>query len=337
MSRQGRVARAILLGGELRESMASLAVRTTPVVAAVFLDRLARCEAFEKVERREARIHAVVLPAREVRQREVATLRAALGRGLDSRSQLLLGWTLAEGGSAARAWSWGEDLLLLATITPWLSATQSSEVRETLAQAMGLIQAIPENLADLERLARDRRESEHPGRMLNPSLEAVLVAFAAVRELARDDERVGEPSVRAVALLEDVFSRRVDGKGGPRIREELVALRDQLVARFRCFVAEPAQSYGTPSSLPTTEILFERPGVFSVRREDREIVVMVPAGHRVECVSAVFEDGREVAVRREPPDTLILAPEARALGTVHVRVRADGVELEFSVDLQARV
>ena len=187
-----RIERLRLLGAGLAEELKGLEVQTNSRACIVFLETLARCEAFLTAEQRKASADELIGEA--IRQRE-------------QHARLLSEWAAAglnlariEDGAAdvlagrLDAADWGRECLLIAAVVPWLPEGKAVEASARLEEAEAWATANPEAFARCSDVAVDRIRHERPDRMSSTQLNALLSAFNELPELIGVDADDSEPA-----------------------------------------------------------------------------------------------------------------------------------------------
>ena len=154
-----RVERARHLCEQLVAVMDALGVETRGPDVVIFLDRLARLEAYPAADLAEADAAAIVAEGRAARAEHAAEMAHAAVRALDLDRLLSEGRHLPPSNAGCERDGWLRDVLLLATVAPWLPA---GHAEEALAIASAIIEADAEAFLDASVLASDRRALEAP-------------------------------------------------------------------------------------------------------------------------------------------------------------------------------
>jgi hypothetical protein len=169
-----RTQRARYLGEQLTEAMTALAAGTQGSDAVLFLERLARLEGYPPEELAgPGDLRGLIAEARAARGEHAAELGEAAGRAVNVERFLEIGRNLPPADRAGERDSWLRDLLLLATITPWLGRGRQLVVKGALAKARAIVDAEPEAFLGAAVVAEDRRALEQPS-ALGPEAREIL-------------------------------------------------------------------------------------------------------------------------------------------------------------------
>lgn len=123
------------LHAELSDAAARVAERMNPEGAALFLDRLARCEASGELD---------VADAVALREREAERLARAAAKAIDPEELLTRGWILAAGeGAPGEAERWIGELAHAAVVAPWVADPVRARMLEVADEATLMIEANP--------------------------------------------------------------------------------------------------------------------------------------------------------------------------------------------------
>lgn len=158
-----RTERARYLGEQLAQAMAALATATRGADAAIFLDRLSRLEGYTADEIGAVDGLALLIrEARDARIEHASELGASVGGALDIDSLLHVGRHLPAGDDAGQRDGWLRDVLLVATLLPWLSPPRRMLVRGALAKARAIVESDADGFLPASVLVSDRRSHEDP-------------------------------------------------------------------------------------------------------------------------------------------------------------------------------
>lgn len=158
-----RTERARYLGEQLTAAMDALGVATRPPDVVVFLDRLARLEAYPEAELADVPgLPGLVADARAARAEHAVDLGRAAGLAFDLDQLLDDGRHLPADNAGSEKDLWLRDVLVLATVTPWLSPARQQQALWTLEKAGAMVEADAEGFLDASVLVSDRRTFEAP-------------------------------------------------------------------------------------------------------------------------------------------------------------------------------
>ncbi len=141
--------------------MDRLAEGTRGVDAVIFLDRLARLDTYPEADLELLGLQDLANAARAARAEHAESLGRAAGMALDLEHFVDLGRHLGDSGAGDHG-RWIRELLLIATLRPWLSKPRGFLADGALAKAMALVSARPEAFLAASMLAGDRRQNEYP-------------------------------------------------------------------------------------------------------------------------------------------------------------------------------
>jgi hypothetical protein len=159
-----RIERARHLGEELTAAMDALGASTRGGDVVVFLDRLARLEGYTAEELAGVpALAALVEEAQAARTEHAAELGRAAGRALDLDQLLHKGRHLPADDVGAERDTWLRDVLLVATVAPWLSPARQKQASWALDKAFAMVEADADAFLDASVLVQDRRDLESPG------------------------------------------------------------------------------------------------------------------------------------------------------------------------------
>ena len=158
-----RTERARYLGEQMASAMDALGTATRGPDVVVFLERLARLEAYPADELAAVPgLTELVAEAANARTEHAAELGKVAGYSFDLDYLLDIGRHLPADDIACERDSWLRDVLVLATVAPWLSAARRAQVKWTLEKANAMVEADAEAFLDASVLVSDRRELEAP-------------------------------------------------------------------------------------------------------------------------------------------------------------------------------
>jgi len=229
-----RIERARWLGERLREHLIALGGATRGVDALHFLDRLARLEALPAEELAEAGLSELVATAAATRASRAPELGRIAGESLDLERFLELGRHLPPDPEDPARQGWLRDLLLIATVLPWLPPARGNVASEALDQALALVEADAEGFLAASSVATDRREHEQPQGWPSQAREAlqVLTDLPLLVLFDRADDEPDEARVQAALALVDEAT----------LEEAEDALLDRDL--FRALLRRPAAGAG---------------------------------------------------------------------------------------------
>jgi hypothetical protein len=158
-----RSERARYLGDQLASTMDALGTATRGADVVVFLDRLARLEAYPADELSTVPgLLELLAEAASARAEHAAELGRIAGFAFDLDQLLDDGRHLPADDVANERDSWLRDVLLLATVAPWLSPARLRQVGSALKKARATVEADAESFLDASVLVSDRRNLEAP-------------------------------------------------------------------------------------------------------------------------------------------------------------------------------
>lgn len=219
-----RTERARYLGEQLASSMEALGTGTRGPDVIVFLDRLARLEAYPAEELTAVPdLAELVAEAVRARAEHAVDLGKVAGFAFDLDRLLDDGRHLPPDDVANERDSWLRDALVLATLAPWLSPARRRQAEWTLEKARAIIEADAESFLDSSVLVSDRRALEAPERL---GVEArkllrvlgdlpLLVAFDGVpaqSNASRVDAALRNLDPAVLAAADDALADH-DGRG----------------------------------------------------------------------------------------------------------------------------
>lgn len=161
-----RSERARYLGEQLASAMDALGAATRGPEVVVFLDRLARLEAYATEELSAVSgLRELVADAVSARTEHSAELGKVAGLAFDLDRLLDDGRHLPPDDVTCERDSWLRDVLVLATVAPWLSPARRRQVEWALEKARSMVEADAEAFLDSSVLVSDRRALEAPERL----------------------------------------------------------------------------------------------------------------------------------------------------------------------------
>lgn len=206
-----RIERARYLGEQLTAAMDALGVATSGPDVVVFLDRLARLEAYPPAELAEVPgLAELVAEAQSARAEHRDELGKVAGYTFDLDRLLHDGRHLPIGDDGGERDGWLRDVLILATVTPWLSPARRRQAQWALEKANAMVEAEAEAFLDASVLVSDRRTLEAPAglgeeaRAFLEILGDLPLAVCFQRAPSRPDTR------RVKAALEHVAPAWID-------------------------------------------------------------------------------------------------------------------------------
>ncbi|MBK9371996.1 MAG: hypothetical protein IPN01_37845 [Deltaproteobacteria bacterium] len=234
-----RAERARRLGEQLTAAMGTLGLSTHGPDVVVFLDRLARLEAYPAAELAEPPgLLDLIAEAQRVRSARLMELGRAAGLTFDLDQLLHDGRHLpADDAGAARS-VWLHDVLTLATVAPWLSPARRRQASWTLEKASARVEADAEAFLEASGLVFDRRAQESP-EGLGEEARAFLELLADLPLVVAFDRVQARPSVGRVeaalrkinrAVLDAADDALLDHRDRKEIRLPSPADRHQLAA-----------------------------------------------------------------------------------------------------------
>lgn len=201
------VQRARYLGEQLSSLMESLAQATKGPDIVLFLDRLARLEAYPAEELTAAGVERLVRDARAAREEHSAELGKLAGWAIDLETLLDVGRHLPSTNlDAGERFTWLNAVLRLATILPWLPPSRQMLARGALERARAQVVGEPAAFLAASALASDRWQLEHP-EGLCPEAAAVLALLDEVALLAAVDADSGRADASRVKAALDAAGR----------------------------------------------------------------------------------------------------------------------------------
>jgi hypothetical protein len=206
-----RTTRARYLGEQLTAAMDALGTTTRGPDVVVFLDRLARVEAYPASELAEVHgLTELVADAKAARAEHAGELGRVAGLAFDFDGLLDAGRRLPTNDVGSERDSWLRDVLVLTTVAPWLSQARRRQAKWTLEKAIAMVEAHAEAFLDASVLESDRRALEAPDGLSDEAQEflRVLADLPLVVAFDRAPER---PSAgRVEAALRRVDPARID-------------------------------------------------------------------------------------------------------------------------------
>ncbi len=212
-----RTERARYLGEQLTALMSSLGNATRGPEVMLFFDTLARLEAWPAGELAEVPgLIELVAEAGVASAEHADALARVAGLTIDLDQLLHTGRHLPEADDSSHARdAWLRDVLMLATVTPRLTAARRQSARWALEKANAMVEAHAERFLDASALVWDRRTLEAP-------------------------EALGEDARRFLAVLAELPLRVAFDRSFSRVDPRRVAAALQRVDRQLLAVAEDA-------------------------------------------------------------------------------------------------
>jgi hypothetical protein len=193
-----RTDRAKFLGEQLSEAMHRLGQVTLSADILLFLDRLARLETFPQDDLDETEgLVDLVRRAQAARQQGASEIAAVASRGLDLEQFLDTGRRLRASADTGERDGWLRDLLLVATVLPWLSAPRAWLARAVIEKAEALVESDPEGFLAASRLAEDRLANEYC-EGLSTEARGVISLLQELPLLVLFDRQAGEADASRV-------------------------------------------------------------------------------------------------------------------------------------------
>lgn len=234
-----RTERARYLGEQLASAMDALGTATRGPDVVVFLDRLARLEAYPADELAAVPgLTEFVAEAESARAEHGADLGKVAGFAFDLDQLLDAGRHLPADDGASERDSWLRDVLVLATVAPWLSPPRQRQVAWALEKARAMVEADAEAFLDASVLVSDRRQLESPDGLAGEA-RAFLRVLGDLPLLVAFDRAPSRTSVRRVdaalgridpALVEVVDDALTDHEHRRTIRLPSASERQALAA-----------------------------------------------------------------------------------------------------------
>jgi len=201
-----RTDRARYLGEQLAAAMDALGAATRGSDVVLFLDRLARLEAYPASELAAvAGLPELVAEAASARAEHAAELASFAGLTFDLDQLLDDGRHLPADDAVGERDSWLRDLLVLATVAPWLSPPRRRQAQWALEKAHAMVEADAEAFLDASALVFDRRQLEAP-EGLGDEARALLSLLADLPLVVAFERTAARPSAQRV----DAALRRLD-------------------------------------------------------------------------------------------------------------------------------
>jgi hypothetical protein len=193
-----RTERARHLGEQLATAMDALGTATRGHDVVTFLDRLARLETYPAEELAIVPgLLALVSEAASARKEHGAELGEVAGHAFDLDQLLDIGRHLPAEDLAAERDAWLRDVLVLATVAPWLSAPRHRQVAWALEKSRAMVEADAEAFLDASVLVSDRRALEAPNG-LGDEARALLQVLADLPLIVAFERAPARTSVRRV-------------------------------------------------------------------------------------------------------------------------------------------
>lgn len=161
-----RSERARYLGEQLASAMDALGTVTRGPDVVLFLDLLARLEAYSAEDLSAVPgLPELIAEAVSARAEHAAELGKVAGTAFDLDRLLDDGRHLPPDDVANERDSWLRDVLALATVAPWLSPARRRQAEWALEKARAMVEADAEAFLDSAVLVSDRRALEAPERL----------------------------------------------------------------------------------------------------------------------------------------------------------------------------
>lgn len=310
--------RARHLSDQLKSTMDALGTVTRSADVKVFLDTLARLEAYPAAEIAAVPgLPELLAEAVGARAEHAAELGKIAGLAIDLDQLLDDGRHLPADDVANERDSWLRDLLLLATVAPWLSTARRRQVGWALAKARAMVEADAELFLDASVLVSDRRAHEAPEGLGEEAREflrvlgnlPLLVAFDRSPERAGVDRLAA--SLRRVdpAMLDAANDALADHGERGRIRLPSANERRALAAADEAHATLVRMEGGR-------WVLIRHRGSLRLQFEgaERDVAVWVLEGAEAGALSA-DESGRYLLPASDEGLTLRLrvGPDSRVL------------------------
>ncbi len=307
---KARILRAQLLTTELRDQIEQLASELSGPAAAIFLDRLARLEAFPAEVLKQADIAPTVDAACRARDREASTLGRACASTLDLSQLYERGERIVVAGGG-ESLEWAMEVGLVAGVTAWLPEDGQRLGEELLERAGALVLSSPETFVGAYPYVTDRRAYEFPARMKHRHLQAWLSDLESAEEMVTAEADTSQIDVdllaQQVSAADGSMLERLRRRFGPDARFEPAHLRGAL-----------AQLSDGPSRRP------------SHRERATSAMRAVSAGMRLAADSGSKLPPHALLCRHAKGELLVVRREAPVLewyGDVGARVLHNGEEL----------
>ncbi|MBL8615644.1 MAG: hypothetical protein JNM72_08575 [Deltaproteobacteria bacterium] len=234
-----RTERAQWLGEQLASTMDALGVATRGPDAVRFLDLLARLEAYPTDELSQVEgLPALVAEAASARAEHAAELGKVAGNSFDLERLVDGGRHLPTDDITNQIDSWLRDVLVLATLTPWLSPARRRQAEWALGYAHAIIESRAEVFLDASVLGADRRALEAP-EQLGVDARALLRVLDELPLVVAFDRAMPQGQVHRLnavlqrlppALLDAADDALVDHEERGRIRLPSAHERQALAA-----------------------------------------------------------------------------------------------------------
>lgn len=304
------LSRAAFLGEQLVEALHALAVATRPYDAALFLDRLARLEALP-ADALDADARETLALALEARDAHAAELGHAAARGLDLERFAEVGAGL--GPDDPEADGWVRDLLLIATLLPWLPGSRRARAEEAVERGLAELWARPRAFLAASALAADRAAHERP-EGLGPEAREVLATLAELPLFAAADAVEAPADAGRVA-------RALRAAGAARVEAAEDALADHDLRRSlrRPLGGGPAGLHADRSVF--IPLLRMADGVWEVRRRPASLALRW-SGPEAEVVVEILQGGPVGPIPVDAEGLYVLPPGDVPL-VLELRVGAD--------------
>lgn len=239
-----RTERARYLGEQLASAMDALGTATRGPDVVVFLERLARLEAYPADELAAVPgLTELVAEAVSARAEHGADLGKVAGFAFDLDQLLDAGRHLPADDGASERDSWLRDVLVLATVAPWLSPPRQRQVAWALEKARAMVEADAEAFLDASVLVSDRRQFESPDGLAGEA-RAFLRVLGDLPLLVAFDRAPARTSVRRVyAVL-----GRIDPALVEAVDDALPALVDAALVAYSAALVERSQQAPAPET-----------------------------------------------------------------------------------------
>jgi hypothetical protein len=196
--------RARYIGEQLAAVMDRLAVDTAPGSALLFLDLLARLEAWPAEEMEACGLRALVSEAAAARTEHATELGKLAGWAFDLDTLLEQGRHLpARHDDVGERYGWSAAWLRVATVFPWLTPARQRLTTPALDMAQAMIEADPLGFLEASALAADRWQLEHP-ESLGERARALLRTLDDVPSLAVLDAQASVAPDGEIPALADL-------------------------------------------------------------------------------------------------------------------------------------
>lgn len=264
-----REQRVAFLRDELQRVMQELTEALTGARATVFLDRLARLEAYLPAELARTGAEGLVAAGRDVRAAEGSVLGDWAASCLDLEGLLARAEDIA-GGAEDDVRAFALEALLVAGAAPWLAGKARGHAHDVLQRLVALVDAVPAAFEGAADVALDRILHERPSRQEGQTAELLEVLAQAPDQVDDDAEAPALPE-SAVHTLESVLREA----RGPSILARLVAALpgtpDWLERARELLSPQPALAWSASAAAV-------RPHLLLLRREAGELLLVQDQG-----------------------------------------------------------